>query len=147
MQRSAGEGKAREAAICHIGIESRVLRIGASGEWRIAYLDPVDRRLRELTTGSIAANEAVIDLSGITRFDTAAATILDRTERLLEEKGLRVSFEGVSDSQQLLLDKIGEFGCPAPSPARKHPLYLEIVGRIGETTRAVGEEVTGMLGF
>lgn len=147
MQRSAGEGKAREAAICHIGLESRVLRIGASGEWRIAYLDPVDRRLRELTTGSIAANEAVIDLSGITRFDTAAATILDRTERLLEEKGLRVSFEGVSDSQQLLLDKIGEFGCPAPSPARKHPLYLEIVGRIGETTRAVGEEVTGMLGF
>lgn len=147
MQKSAGEKKTGEAATCHIGIESRVLHIDASGEWRIAYLDPVDQTLRQLTADSIAANQAIIDLSGVSRFDTAAATILDRTARLLEGKGLRVSFEGANDSQKLLLDKIGEFGGPAPSPARKLPLYLEIVGRIGATTRAVGEEATGMLGF
>lgn len=146
-QRSAGEGEAGEAATCHIGIESRLLRIEASGEWRIAHLDPVDRRLRALTADSIAAHHAIIDLSGISRFDTAAATILNRTARLLEEKGIRVSFEGVSDSWQTLLDKIGEFGAPAPAYTHKHPLYLEIIGRIGETTRAIGEEVTGMLGF
>ncbi|MGB6087421.1 hypothetical protein, partial [Parvibaculum sp.] len=76
-QRSAGEGEAGEAATCHIGIESRLLRIEASGEWRIAHLDPVDRRLRALTADSIAAHQAIIDLSGISRFDTAAATILN----------------------------------------------------------------------
>lgn len=140
-------GRAEAAATCRISIENRVLHIEASGDWRIAHLDAADRALRELTSGTIAAERAIINFSGISRFDTASATVLHRTVELLEKKGLRVDLEGVSETQKLLLETIGGFGCPEPARVSSQPFHLEILDRIGVAMRALGEEARGMLGF
>ncbi|MBX3447759.1 MAG: MlaE family lipid ABC transporter permease subunit [Parvibaculaceae bacterium] len=124
-----------------------MLRIAASGDWTIAHLSAADGELRSLTAGPVKAGRAVIDFSGIARFDTSSAAVLERTARLLEEKGLRVEFEGVSEPQRRLLDKIDTYGTPDTSKAPPAPFYIELVERIGVTTREIGEEARGMLGF
>ncbi|MDX5416017.1 MAG: ABC transporter permease, partial [Alphaproteobacteria bacterium] len=127
--------------------ESRVLRLVATGDWTIAHLNAVDRDLRALGQGALKADRAIIDFSGITRFDTSSAAVLDRMARAFEEKGLRVELEGVSEAQQRLLDKVNTYGKPEPSKAVAVPLHIQIIDRIGATTREMGEEARGMLGF
>lgn len=124
-----------------------MLRVEASGDWRIAALSAVDGELRALVGRKIEAERAVIDFSGITRFDTSSAAVLDRTARLLEEKGLRVEFEGASDAQRRLLDKVDACDTPDRPKSPPVPFYIEIVDRIGATMRDMGEEARGMLGF
>ncbi len=136
-----------EAAACRISTENRVLRLVATGDWTIAHLNSVDRELRALGQGALKADRAVIDFSGITRFDTSSAAVLDRMARVFEEKGLRVELEGVSEAQRRLLDKIDTYGKPEPSKSAAVPLHIQIIDRIGATTREMGEEARGMLGF
>ena len=124
-----------------------MLRLVATGDWTIAHLNKVDGELRALGRGAVKAERAIIDFSGITRFDTSSAAVLDRTARAFEEKGLRVEFEGVSDAQRRLLDKVDACGKPEPSKPVAVPLYVQIVERVGATTREMGEEARGMLGF
>ena len=124
-----------------------MLRVEASGNWTIAHLGEADGALRTLVAGAIEAEHANIDLSGITGFDTSSAAVFDRTARALEEKGLRVEFEGVSEAQRRLLDKVDTYGKQEPAKSASLPLHIEIVGRIGATTREMGEEVRGMLDF
>lgn len=144
---SSRGGGAGEPATYRTNIENRVLRLEAAGNWSIVHLNSVDRELRKLSARPGEAQRAVIDLSAISRFDTAAASIVSRTAAELEQRGLRVEFEGVSEAQHLLLDKVE--ACGKPEPVRQPPvaLYLQIVGKIGETTRAIGAEARAMLGF
>lgn len=124
-----------------------MLRIAPSGDWSIAHLDPVDRQLRALVAKPGEAKRAVIDFGGIARFDTAAAAILGRTAALLEEQGVAVELEGVTETQRLLLDKIDSCGMPEPAHPPLLPLHIQIVAKIGETTRDVGTEAMAMLDF
>ncbi|MEQ8268337.1 MAG: MlaE family lipid ABC transporter permease subunit [Parvibaculum sp.] len=137
-----------EPAACHIEVADRTLRIVASGDWSIVHLDAIDRELRALAGGpEEELRKAVIDFSGITRFDTAAAAILDRTAAMLGERGVTVDLEGMSDSQRLLLDKVDACGRPEPVHTPSMPLYLEIIARIGATMREIGAEARAMLEF
>lgn len=140
-------GQGGEPASCRIDAGGETLRIEASGDWSIIHLDPIDRKLRALTGTPGEATRAVIDFQGITRFDTAAAAILERTAFLLGERGVAVTLEGVSEAQRLLLDKVESCGMPEPAAAPNYPLHIQVIGKIGETTREIGVEAKGMLGF
>ena len=144
--REAGN-EADEPASYRADIENRVLRLEAAGNWSIVHLNKVDDALRKLAAMPGEADRAVIALSAVSRFDTAAAAIVSRTAARLEEQGLRVEFEGVSEAQHLLLDKIGGFGEPEPVHQPPVPLYLQIVGKIGETSLVMAAEARAMLGF
>lgn len=138
--------EADETATFRTNIENRVLRLIAAGNWSIVYLNKVDGELRGLSAKPGDAARAVIDLSAVSRFDTAAAAIISRTAAELEEQGLDVAYEGVSEAQHLLLDKVEACGKPEPVHLPP-PLYLQIIGKIGETTRALAAEGYGMLDF
>ena len=103
-----------------------MLRVEASGNWTIAHLGEADGALRTLVAGAIEAEHANIDLSGITGFDTSSAAVFDRTARALEEKGLRVEFEGVSEAQRRLLDKVDTYGKQEPAKSASLLLHIEI---------------------
>jgi phospholipid/cholesterol/gamma-HCH transport system permease protein len=130
-----------------VEIENRVLRLEAEGNWSIVHLNKVDGDLRRLAAGPGEADRAVIGLSGVSRFDTAAAVVVSRTAGRLEEQGLRVEFEGVSEAQHLLLGKVGACGQPEPVHLPPVPLHIEILGKIGEAAIAMTAEARAMLGF
>lgn len=144
--RGAGE-EAGEPATFRTNMENRVLRLQAEGNWSIVHLNKVDKELRRLAARSGDASRAVIDLSAVSRFDTAAAAIISRTASAFDESGMKVEFEGVSEAQHLLLEKVEACGKPEPVHQPPVPLYLEIVGKIGETTKAIMAEARAMLGF
>ena len=137
----------RAPAACHVDMQDNALHIEASGDWSIIWLDPVDRELRTLLSDADVPSRAVINLSGVTRFDTAAATIISRMVSRLEEQGADVALEGVSEAQQLLFDKVAAFGDVAPEHSPHVPLHIQLVGKIGEVMRGIGEEAVAMLAF
>ncbi|MDP1627065.1 ABC transporter permease [Parvibaculum sp.] len=144
---SGRSGETGGPASCRMEADGRHLRIEAAGDWSIVHLDPVDRQLRALTVDPGAAQHIVIDLKGITRFDTAAAAVIERTAEVLKRRGVDVEYKNVSEAQNKLFDKIDACGPPEPAHPPAQPLRLQILGKIGETTRAIGEEGRGMLGF
>jgi phospholipid/cholesterol/gamma-HCH transport system permease protein len=145
--RTASPASPPAGAACQIVTGNREIRLVATGDWTIARLNAVDGELRALGRGPINADLAIIDFSGITRFDTSSATVFDRMIRVFEERGLRVELEGLSEPQRRLLDKITAYGRPEPSKPTPVPLYLQIADHIGATTREIGDEARGMLGF
>ncbi|MEP2830584.1 ABC transporter permease [Parvibaculum sp.] len=147
MSSRGAEAEADEPATFRTNIENRVLRLVAAGNWSIVHLNKVDGALRGLSAKPGDAARAVIDLSAVSRFDTAAAAIVSRTASEFEEQGLGVTYEGVSEAQHLLLDKVEACGKPEPVHLPPSPLYLQIVGKIGETTRAMAAEGRAMLDF
>ena len=144
--RGAGDDAAQPATY-RTNIENRVLRLEAAGDWSIVHLNNVDQSLRKLAAAPGEASRAVIDLSAVSRFDTAAAAIVSRTAAEFDGRGLRVEFEGVSEAQHLLLDKVEACGQPESFRQPPVPLLFQIVGKIGETTQAIGAEARAMLGF
>ena len=131
-------GKTGAQAVCRMESGGRKLHIEATGDWSIANLDSVDRQLRALALDPGEIRSVVIDLEGITRFDTAAA---------FKRSGVEVGYENVSENQNRLFDKIDACGLPEPAHPPHVPLSVQFASKIGEAVRSIAEEVVGMAGF
>ncbi len=131
-------GKTGAQAVCRMESGGRKLHIEATGDWSIANLDSVDRQLRALALDPGEIRSVVIDLEGITRFDTAGA---------FKRSGVEVGYENVSENQNRLFDKIDACGLPEPAHPPHVPLSVQFASKIGEAVRSIAEEVVGMAGF
>lgn len=122
------------------------LTLLAEGDWSVTNLVEVDGQLRDLPNDGF--RDAIIDLSGVTRLDSAGAWLINRTLASLGEKARgTASIEGASDIQTLLLEKAHfpekskkESGPPAP-------FHLFALNWIGEKMREFGREALDTLDF
>ena len=103
--------------------------ISLDGNWTVRNLTEADSRLRELPA---IDGRTVLDLSGVTRFDTAGAWLLDRFARRQQAQGA-AALVNVSPSQAGLLEAIArlELEAKGPAPERSSAVVrmLETVGR------------------
>jgi hypothetical protein len=74
----AGQGDRLADTRYRFELQDAKLRFHATGDWSITYVSYVDGDLRRLPDEAGDAREAVIDLSELTRLDTAGAFVLDR---------------------------------------------------------------------
>lgn len=124
-----------------------VLRFLPAGDWSVTAILPIDADLRAFAQTKPGQPEAVFDLSGLVRLDTAGAWLIQRTASALAAQGVRVRFEGLKEGHKLLLDKVGEGGPPPQEPRERASLYEEVVGRIGATVAAMGVEAVAFIAF
>ncbi|MGB3501030.1 MAG: MlaE family lipid ABC transporter permease subunit [Mesorhizobium sp.] len=78
-----------------------------SGRWTTQTVTQVDGVVRDLESGA-GNGPAVIDLSRVTRIDTAGAWIIKRLALSLEQAGAQVSIEGATPAAQTLLAAVDE---------------------------------------
>lgn len=105
-------------------------RVVCSGDWTVARLAAVERRIRHKLP--VVSGDWRISLAEISALDTAGAVMVQQLCRRLRAGGASVQVEGTSAERQAVLRlAAGEMGTVSPRP-RNNP--LEQIGR-----RAAGE--------
>jgi len=80
----------------------------ATGSWTVREATALDSGLKRLRVPIPPTPDFTgqVDISGIEQLDTAGAWLLQRTVRVWEDKGLRTSYEGATESFEILLDEV-----------------------------------------
>ncbi|MBO6716368.1 MAG: MlaE family lipid ABC transporter permease subunit [Rhizobiaceae bacterium] len=129
-------------------IEARGGTIRLAGTWTTSTVADVDAQMRALES----SDEAVtLDLSAISRMDTAGAWLVHRLTRALDERGLAVTMAGADEDTTVLLqavDAAEERDQTQPErPRRWSPLdILENLGRSMHAFARDGKASLNILG-
>ena len=119
----------------------------AKGDWTVRLIRGLDEPLAQLAPVHTRGYDAVIDLTGLDRLDTAGAWMLHRTSEQLRIAGLRVSYRGETPEIRTLLDVAETYRAGFNLRLPKPPFYKELAERIGGFIVAGVEEVQGLVGF
>ena len=112
-------------------------RLALSGPLVLATIAPVDRDLRGLP-GSIG----VIDLAGVTDFDTVGAWVVCQLAR---RHGARI--ERAAPAAQRLLDAIDDIGSESQQRRHRLPLWEVVPGAVGQRIFAARAGAFGVVAF
>ena len=120
-------------------------RLLVSGDLRIAAVDALDRSALLKKAAGVTA----IDISGLTRIDTAGAWLLVYAQGRLAALGKRVEITGTSDAQAQLIDVV-RASMPPADIAEPKPKTLadqvETLGRMVTSGARKTVELTSFLG-
>ncbi len=80
----------------------------ATGSWTVREAAALESGLRRLRVPIPPSPEftGLLDISGIEQLDTAGAWLLQRIVRIWEDRGLRTSFDGATESFEILLEEV-----------------------------------------
>jgi phospholipid/cholesterol/gamma-HCH transport system permease protein len=128
--------------------DGTALSLSLAGPWTIAQAATADAQLIALALEGRA--HVAIDLSGLTRLDTAGAWLIHRTRRAAEAHGAPVTVTGSQPKFDTLLNAVAARDHRAVKGVHHEPWYYAIVIRAGHalddgwrTTR----EAVGFLGL
>lgn len=115
-------------------VESNGQDVRCSGEWTALQLDEAQRKLRYLRP---LPDDVEIDLTGITRIDSAGSWLIYRAARRWEELGATIRYVGLNERLNALFDLIRGQGIqPGQAPRPREPGFLENLGRDSAATAA-----------
>jgi phospholipid/cholesterol/gamma-HCH transport system permease protein len=113
------------------GTVGGVTRMAPHGSWSVDHLAMLEDEVAAAERG--ASGRVVLDMSGVTRIDTAGAWLIQSLTARMAEEGRPVEQIGVSDNAKRLLEAVNFAGTlPAPERRRFHP--LRVIELLGETT-------------
>ncbi len=145
-----GERFTTDGAGFEVSDDGTAYVVHAFGAWTVAQIAALDTPLRRLKTPQ--DRPVAIDLSEVTRLDTAGAWILDRTLTQLCQadsaiSGPRAELRGATDDQTALMQRVRDRYAPCEiAPPTTNP-YLAVLERSGRTMVAAGRETLEMLAF
>jgi phospholipid/cholesterol/gamma-HCH transport system permease protein len=130
-------------------------RASLSGSWVVTAAEAAEAAAARLAQETRAARSVSIDLSGVTRLDTAGAWIIDRARQELAAAGASVAYEGASPAHATLIAEAeyrvfetAERHAPGPLIGFLSDIGLSVVafGRdlahgvefLGQVVRAIG---------
>src|SRR5262245_21310932 len=125
------------------GTSSLTLR--PQGEWVVRNADAIDKVLHGVAAGGL--NSATFDLSHIGRLDTAGASLIHRTTRLLERGGAAVTTAGATPAQSTLLAAVAQGDQAAKSEARAGNSVVEVLVRVGAALEDAGNTLRELVAF
>ena len=103
--------------------------------------------LRAITVPKAQHSELVLDLTGVTRLDTSWAYVLSRTALALKAQGLAPRYDGMSDEQRILIDKIEAIDIFKADRTKRLSASIAVTERIGATVVGFGREGLIVLAF
>lgn len=119
-----------------------VLALG--GAWGVDNLAAIDDELRRLHPGK---RRCSIDITEVSRLDTAGAWAIWRTRQNWQSDGATVEIVGVTDDHQVLLDAVGKQHMEAQRPPRAPNAFIEMLVHLGEVTVDIAKEAADLLAF
>jgi len=89
-------------------IEKNTALIALKGHWNTHRIHLIDGEMRQFE-GKPPAAQAVIDVGGVVRLDTAGALLIERLRHHFKQQGVDVALVGVRPAWQSLLQSVGSF--------------------------------------
>ncbi len=140
--RSAETPPDRHAPAVAVDTTGEGLAVALTGDWDTRSVAVVDAQMRGLETGE-GATRLTIDLSGVGRFDTAGALLVERLASRWRKRGSEVAMTGLSKPGEILLGAVAEaVGRDAPAlPAKNGNILTNAVEALGRTMTMTGKDV------
>ncbi len=109
-----------------------VLAYRLSGGWTTRTVGLIDREMRVIPE-SVDAREVVLDLSSLTKLDTAGAWLIERLAAALRGRNIEVRLEGTSAAASTLLEAVAEVADQGPGrqPRAQDNILLRALAVIG----------------
>ena len=101
-----------------------------SGALTVYLLNNVEKTVREAVNQ--AAGQVEIDVSAVTRLDTAGALLINQAAENIRKRGLDCAVRICGESHSKLLEKARFSPDKHDAPAQKHPLCLIVPNAIGK---------------
>lgn len=143
---TAAAALADDAARIDSSVERGVTILRLAGPWVTRAAAPLDHDLTALVRKS-PSGEVVLDLSGVTLFDTVGAWLVHRTREDLAAAGATVRVEGVSPDQKGLLEAVSRVERDEPVAHPDRNILHELALRTGKATYDFRDEAVAMLSF
>ncbi len=118
------------SAAFRIDLDGDTLRLNAEGDWRARFLSAIDHEVRLFEEDSVG-RELVIDLSAVTRLDTAGALVLQRVMSACASRTEISRFVGGSDAHQALLERVAPHLAPCPVEPQRGDPFIQMLDRLG----------------
>ncbi|MGV8996802.1 MAG: MlaE family ABC transporter permease [Parvibaculaceae bacterium] len=135
-------------AVFKLEAQGAILRLLAEGDWSTGSVAAIDMALREVSIDTKSGqSELVVDLHGVTRLDTSGAFVLNRTASALKKQGLSARYDGASEEQQILIDKIQALENFKADRNKRRPASITVIERIGAFVVSFGREALIMMAF
>ena len=120
--------------------------LAAAGSWTVNAVADLDRRIKR--TQLDGAKKAELNVSGLTRLDTAGAWLLYRTRRDMASDGVEIEFTGLDAQYAPLLDLVEQADLAHPEIDRERPNALTVLAaRVGKAVIDMVEEGISLLNF
>ncbi|BDV33107.1 ABC transporter permease [Methylocystis iwaonis] len=105
-------------------------RLALAGDWTLAASRRLENKAQEVVDFGRRSDFVTIDLSGVSRLDTAGAWLINRARRTLATSHVGVALEHVRPEHGILLEEAAyrDFEAPGRKPC---PLALELLSDIG----------------
>ncbi|MGJ3262269.1 MAG: ABC transporter permease [Salinarimonas sp.] len=106
--------------------------LALSGDWTAAFGAALERAAQALVETARGKDAPTLDLSGVTRLDTAGAVAIERARRALTAAGREPRIRGAATAHAALLDEVSRAGLELPDRPRTSPFvdFLVDVGRV-----------------
>ena len=120
--------------------------LAAAGSWTVNAVADLDRRIKR--TQLDGAKKVELNVSGLTRLDTAGAWLLYRTRRDMAADGVEIEFTGLDAQYAPLLDLVEQADLAHPEIDRERPNALIVfAARVGKAVIDMVEEGISLLNF
>ncbi len=120
--------------------------ISLAGGWIIAAGRALETSAASLTSAARGAKSAVLDLSAVSRMDTAGAWVIDRARAELGEAGVSADYRGARPEYALLLQEAGYRPLePIKNAHTSHALTL--LAAVGETVYTAGVDFIDLIDY
>jgi len=107
-----------------------VLRMLAKGDWRARNLGSIDHDLRAFEDDTVG-RDLIVDVSGLTKLDTAGAMVLQRILNACTERGSVSGIEGASDAHSALLEQVAPHLAPCAIEPMREFWLRAVADRVG----------------
>ena len=120
--------------------------LAAAGSWTVNAVADLDRRIKR--TQLDGAKKAELNVSGLTRLDTAGAWLLYRARRDMAADGVEIEFTGLDAQYAPLLDLVEQADLAHSEIDRERPNALTVLAaRVGKAVIDMVEEGISLLNF
>lgn len=121
------------------------LEVFASGEWNLANARTLEKQISNMVNDPPA--QVVIDISDVEFMDTAGAWLLQRTLIDLEQRGVKVSMQGIQHRFASLLEYTNFREPPAPIEPPPTNVVAGLIKKVGEETMALMDLAASFIAF
>jgi len=122
------------------------LRFVLSGDWTLIASRRLEDRAAAIVEQGRKTGFAILDLSGVTRLDTAGAWLINRARQELAEAGVSVAVEQTRAEHDILLEE-ARYRAFEVAPRKKTFLIVDLLVDVGQAVVSAGRELMAGLAF
>jgi phospholipid/cholesterol/gamma-HCH transport system permease protein len=135
------EQSVSEEPLLKTTVDGDQLKVTAAGSWTAPHAGAIEKLLDQALRRTASIRKVEIDLSGIERFDTYGAWLVERLTRAWSAAGCETKVAGVAERYRVLLEEAHSVHRAPPAAFRAPPALVAALNSIGASLADFGHSL------